>query len=898
MSMTSIFRRINMENKAKNTQKNPNKGKILNSIVIVFLSIVLVVSVGGFYVLGKILQDSPTLAVGNFEGKENTVIYDAEGNEIITLSMYGEDGVRENVTYDKIPQVIIDAFLSVEDSRYFKHNGFDLPRLIKSALENISNFDLGQGGSTLTMQMVDVTTMSKIAKPDDPALVRIKQKIQEIFLSLNAERQLDKKIILEKYLNKINFGGPARGVQKGAEYYFGKSVEDITLSEAAFLAGVINAPAFFNAYYEYDQAIERRNVTLDLMLYHGYISEEEHDLAVNTELAFQLEGPTLFETSPYLSFIDKVTEEVKELSGGLDPYIVPMEIYTTMNRGAQELADQILNGEAGINYPQDDELFQVGFSLMDNQNGEIQALGGGRGYDGDLRNSRAYIQQKQAGSSIKPILDYALTFDYLGWATDHVMLDAPMKYRGTNIPLSNADGLNRGDVTYQYAVAISLNTTAINALQEVIDTIGLDRVIQHMQKLEFKAFEGMSSDQFSTGYGIGGADMQTTPLEMAGAFSIFANNGNYITPHTVRKVVFKDKSQEDIAPNYETVNIISPQAAYLMSVLLEDAVSTNWQNLLQIMISPYPVYGKTGTSDWADDGLSYGIPQLAMKDKWMVNYTSKYTVATWAGYDEPVAGKFTWFDTNKMLLNVPGQINKKLFDFIHTDNYPSAIAQPSGVVSISHVKGAFDNGYFSAPEGTPDEMISTGLIKSEFATLKPLAAETLEPLKTFDAKYDSQHGMMQFNFTPYPNLDKLKEGSTTYDGIEGYPDFKSTKIYDPAFIFGPVVYRVDITSNNITLGTFDYNIEKAEEKLSLDPGQSVEVCGYYSYKLNPLTSNKVCSTIKNNDTERPSGPGDIDGPGGPGDIEGPDEELPERPDGPGGDPIPEPVDPTDEEVRP
>ena len=885
-----------MEN---NKKRNPNKksgAKILNSIAIVFLSLVLIGSMSGFYILSKILADSPTLPIESFEGKENTVIYDANGEEVMTLSMAGEDGTRENVPYSQVPQVVIDAFLAVEDSRYFKHNGFDLPRFLKSAINTLKGSL--QGGSTLTMQMVDVTTMSKLEKTSS-SITNIIRKIQEIFLAMDAEQKLDKKDILEKYLNKINFGGPARGVQKAAQYYFGKSIENVTLSEAAFLAGVINAPGIFNPYYYYENAVERRNDTLYYMNYHGYISDEEYELALNTELAFQLEGPTMFETTPYLSFIDKAIEEVKTLTGQ-NPYMVPMDIYTTMNREAQELSDQILNGEAGIQYPENDELFQVGFSLMNNQTGEIVALGGGRGYEGDNRNSRAYIQKKQSGSAIKPILDYALTFDYLGWATDHVMLDSPMKYRGTNIPVNNADGLNRGDVNYQYAVAVSLNTTALNALQQVIDTIGVQRVIEYMSKLGYSAFDDLPSDQFNIGYGIGGSDMQTNPVEMAGAFSIFANGGNFIKPHTVTKISFKDNSQEAIIPNYEPVNMISPQAAYLMSVLLEDAVSTNWQNLLQIMISPYPVYGKTGTSDWADDGLAYGIPQLAMKDKWVVAYTSKYTVATWAGYDQPVEGKNTWFDTNKMLLNVPGQIGKKLFDYIHQDNVPSAIQQPSGVVSMSHVKGAFDNGYYAAPEGTPDNMISTGLIKSEFATLKTLTPEAIDPLKSFEAVYNDRDGSLDFKFSPYTNLDKLSEGTGVYNGVEGYPDFKGTKIYDPAFIFGPLVYRVTISSNNIVLGTHDYSVETANEKIPVMPGQSVEVCGFYAYKLNPLTSNKICHTVENegdivdpddpDNPDRPHRPGDNDEPISPSNPNG----TPTSPDSPQTSPdAPEPIDPTD-----
>lgn len=882
-----------MKKNKQNKNQESKAIKILNSIIIVILSLVLVASVSGFFILNGILETSQKLNTEMLEGVEPTVIYDSNGEVIIELST--EDGIRENIEYDQIPQSVIDAFLAIEDSRFFKHNGFDLPRFVKAMLENIRAMNFAQGGSTLTMQMIDVTHMKQLESETDTALDRVFMKIQEIFLSIDADSQLSKEEIMIRYLNYINFGGPVRGIQKGAEYYFGKDVTELTLSESAFLAGVINRPNWNNPYYNYENAVVRRNETLDLMLYHGYITQEEHDLAANTELAFQLNGATVFETSPYLSYIDFVKKEVEELTG-LNMYNGNMEIYTSMDRGAQDLADAMLSGTGGINYPENDELFQTGFALMDNQNGEILALGGGRGYDGNSRSSRAFEWAHQSGSSIKPIMDYALTFDYLGWATDHILLDAPMYYRNTNIPLGNADGQFRGDINYQYAVAVSLNTTAITALQQLVDKLGVPFIVEHMQKLGYGAFENLLPENFQLTMGIGGGDMYTTPLEMAGAFSIFANEGNYIKPHTIRKIVYKDHSQEDLIPTYDEINVISPQAAYLMSVLLEDAVSTNWQNLLQIMISPYAVYGKTGTSDYAKDGLQYGIPETAMKDKWMVNYTSKYTTAAWAGYDAPVAGHNTYIDTHKMLLNVPGQINRKLFDYIHANNFPEPIKNPGGISSITHIKGAFDNGYFAVPEGTPEELISTGFVKSEFAELKQLTPDELSELESFEAEYDEDERIFKFNFTPYPDSEALLPFEGKYNGVPDFPDFGGPKIFDPRAVFGEIVYKVDVTSNNVTLGSYTYSSENSSEKIAVSPKQTIEVCGYYGFKNNPATSNKICQTLKiknhkpnDDDKDEPSNP---DSPLGPGDVEKPDEKPDPTPIEPG---EPEgPSDPTDE----
>ena len=874
--------------------KNKQKINKLDSFFIIILSFVLVGSLGAFLLLNNILANSEDFNQSELEGIEPTILLDSNGEVFKELSP--GDGVRENVSYEDVPQTVIDAFLAIEDSRFFKHNGFDLPRFIKSAYENVLAGNFAQGGSTLTMQMIDVTHGT--TSEEQSSLQKVFAKIQEIFLAMDAESQISKKEIMMNYLNYINFGGPARGIQKGAQYYFGKDVSELNLSESAFLAGVINSPNLYNPYYNYEYAVERRNETLNLMLYHGYITETEYELAVNTELVFQLSGETNFETAPYLSFIDYVAEEVEELTG-LNIYNGNLIIHTTMDRGAQELADSMLNGDT-INYPENDALFQTGFALVNNETLGIVALGGGRGYDGNDRIARSYAQQKQTGSAIKPIMEYCLTFDYLGWATSHVIADVPMNYRGTSIPLNNANGIFQGDVTYEYAVAESLNTTAIQALEDVVDTIGVSRIIEHMRSLGFSKFENMDESEFQHTMGIGGGEMTSTPLEMASAYAMFANGGEYTKPHAVVRIEFRDGSQEDIVPVYDTTSVISPQAAYLMSYLLEKSVSGSYANLQQIMRSNYPVYAKTGTSDWASDGLQYGIPETAMKDKWMVAYTSEYTAAAWAGYDYPIAGMNTYIDTAKMLLNVPGQVCRGLFDYVHVspENYPAALEQPSGIVSITHLKGAYDGGYYDVPEGTPSDMITTGLIKSEYATLKTLEPDEISPLESFTAEVNESTGMIDFSFTPYPDADALTEFDGLYHGVEGYPNYSGTKIFDKKVVFGPIVYRIDVSINGISMGHFDFTSESGSDLFNAPSGAEVELCGSYAYRNNDISSNQVCVVLDERDTEDLGGGSGPIGPGRPGDNEeptdpeDPTEEGPSRPENP--ESPSEPTDPTED----
>lgn len=355
---------------AKNPKTNKSKRnprKIINSIIVVFLCLILVGSVSGFFILSKIVakvQLTDEELVEKIVNSSPTEVYSADGKKI------GELGAesRELITYDQLPQVTIDAFLAIEDSRFFTHNGFDLPRFISSAFSNLRTGSLAQGGSTLTMQTIDNFLIKPQEEKDEQAGIRysplekIEHKIQEIYLSMRLDHLESKEDILVAYLNKINFGSSmnTRGIQKAAEYYFGKDVEQLNLSESAFLAGVVNAPALYNPYKGYSKeyqtnyykaATQRRNETLSMMLMHGYITENEYNLAKSTKLAFQVNGePSETETSSYQYYITQAAEEARKLTG-VDPATTSMKIYTALDRDVQDQMNKIADKESGIAMP-------------------------------------------------------------------------------------------------------------------------------------------------------------------------------------------------------------------------------------------------------------------------------------------------------------------------------------------------------------------------------------------------------------------------------------------------------------------------------------------------------------------------------------------------------------------
>lgn len=677
-------------------KKPRRKLDVWNKIAVVVLSLFLVGCISVFFVLVNIINDPDGMRYteDGLTTISNSRIFDSEGNLVYELG----DEIRENITYEQIPQSVIDAFLSIEDSRYFDHNGFDLPRFLKAALENLQSGSFGQGGSTLTMQMIDnAFTKNQEQKIETetgagvPTLTKLKLKVQEIYLSLIAEQSLDKEEIFEFYVNRIWFGSGngTRGIQKAANYFFNKDISQLNLGEAAFLAGCINSPATYNPLnnidnttdFDYLQAGQnRRNVTLQLMLQHGYITEEEYNLASNQELAFSLEYVETVTEDPNYAFILQAIDECISLTGQ-DPAVIPMDIYTTLNTDVQAQADAICNGEI-VDFPND--AFDVGFAMIENSTGEIIAVGPGRRFHSDSVKVDNSTDRKQPGSSMKPLLAYSSTFDILGWSTKHTVNDVKKDYwkNGQYLP-KNSDNTYSGKMSIQDALGVSKNTTAAQAMIDLITAKGTDYWIEFCEKL---GYDEDVVEGFTAQYSIGGGDMYASPIEQASAYTMLANGGKRVEAHTIRKVIRRSDKQET-ETNAKTYTLISEQAAWLMSVLLEKVVSGGYNNYNNILeSSEYPVYGKSGTSNWGDEALKYGIPSGVAKDEWSIGYTNKYTVAVWSGYTTEYI-KQGYYVTLADLNNAAAfHISDYLLDYCAKFGTYSEITKPSG---ISDYKGGY-----------------------------------------------------------------------------------------------------------------------------------------------------------------------------------------------------------------
>ena len=811
---------------------------ILSIIVSAIIVIGLAGSAVAALIVTDILEGTPTLNVDDFVNPDSTKIYDSEGEIIADIGMH----MRENITYEQMPQSLVDAFVSVEDSRFFIHNGFDLPRFAKALLTNLQKGTFAEGGSTFTMQLVKDTYF---VNEDALAPRTLDRKFQEIALALELENELSKKRILELYVNNVNYGAPnSLGIQTAAQYYFGKDVEELNLSESAFLAGVINAPNLNNPYRFLDNGTKRRNVVLDLMLRHGYITTQEHQQAKDIKLEDLLVGNLNDDGNaiPYQSYIDAVIQETIELTGK-DPYIHSMNIYTYMNRELQETMEEIANGETSIDFGHD--LLQMAAVSMDHTTGEIVAISGGRNYSGQRMFNRAIHPdaKNQLGSAVKPLLSYALAFEYLGLSTSHVIRDQPIVYRNSNLIIQNSDRRYNGDMPLEVALTISKNTPAVQLLEDIVDTIGIARIVEYLNNI---GFSQVSMEGFNLGHAIG--SFEASVAELTGAYGMLLNQGMFIQPHTIGRIEFKDGS-EPLIPTYASTRNLSAEAAYLSSHFMERAVSGGYANWMGVLNRSYPVYAKTGTSDWGRDGLQYGIPEGAAKEIWMVAGTNKYINSLWLGFDRAVEGEATWINTAISNRNLRGNILKILLDKQGEieNNQFRAIPRPSGVVNITHILGTYP--YANVIEGMDQDLITTGMIKREFANLTNLEVEVPAPITNVDATLSigGNRNLVKVSLSEYPNEEDLVVAPPTVEMelTAGNKTVRATgtRLFDPSWIFGPVRYVAQVNANNNTYTEIS-NSNTIDVYFDGKLETNVEVCGFYAYEKNINSrSNELCETL-------------------------------------------------------
>ena len=347
-------------------KNKPKKKKIVNAILIICLSLgILIMLLGIIFMIYIALSANPKFDAEKLNSNEPTVLLDKDGNEYAKLG----SEMRDKVTYDELPEVLIDAIVATEDARFFQHNGFDAPRFLKASIGQVlGNSDAG-GASTLTMQVVK----NSLTSSTDRGIDGIIRKFQDIYLSIfKLEKNYTKEQIIEFYVNNHGLGGNVYGVSQAARVYFNKDVSDINLAEASILAGMFQAPNTYRPTNEdnIEAVTKRRDTVLYLMERHGYITEEEKDIASSISIESLINYNEAADTSgnsEYQGYIDTVVAEIEDKLK-LNPYTTPMKIYTNFDRNKQDGLNKVMSGE---DYTWVNDVIQSGVAVLDSKTGKI-----------------------------------------------------------------------------------------------------------------------------------------------------------------------------------------------------------------------------------------------------------------------------------------------------------------------------------------------------------------------------------------------------------------------------------------------------------------------------------------------------------------------------------------------
>ena len=690
---------FNIKNNKETRNKKNNKGKKTKSnrklwkkivTIILILCIICILVFAAFFAI--IALTAPKFDPEAFNTQEQTVIYDINGDVLATLGTEK----RENVSYDDLPQVLIDAIIATEDSRFFEHNGVDLPRFIKATILQLFGQNEAGGASTLTMQIVK-NNLTKKNKIETNPIKKIIRKFQDVYLAVfKVEKNYSKESIMEFYVNDSFLG--RSGVEETSKYFFNKSASDLTLPEAALIAGLFQSPGLDNPYKNIDNAEERRDTVLYLMTRHGYITKEEAEFAKSISIESLLANNNIAEVK-YQGYIDTVVDEVEEKTGK-NPYTIPMKIYTTMEPSIQEGIDNILNGK---DFTWENDVVQAGIAIVNVETGAISAIGAGRNRIGERSFNFATQARRQPGSTAKPLFDYGPAMEYNNYSTYQLFNDEPWTY--TNGPsVSNWDGGYGGLMTLRYAVQYSRNVPALKTFQEVgpknivkfVNSLGLDIALNASSE-NYKLNANGADNAINEAYAIGGTALGFTPLEMASAYSGFASGGYYTEPYAVTKIEYRNTDEVwEYKP--KRARVMSDSTAYLMNNVLESAVTGGFNGGALVWGSH--VAAKTGTSNFSNETLKkYGLPSYAVNDIWTVAYTTKYSIALWYGYKE-ISSEY--YLTNNVQKEA---VMRKIMTNIPKD--PVGFTMPSSVIA-SKVE------MYTYPAKLPSENTPSDLIKTEY----------------------------------------------------------------------------------------------------------------------------------------------------------------------------------------
>lgn len=602
---------------------------------------------------------------------QTTTVYADDKTPIATLSG-AED--RKSIALSQIPGEVQLAFIAAEDARFYSHFGVDLWRIGGAIVHDIKTGGYNQGASTITQQLIKLTHLSS-----DKTISR---KAQEAFLAIQLEWRASKEEILTDYLNVIYFGNGAYGIESAAQKYFGIGASELNLEQGALLAAIIKSPSNYAPHLKPENALERRNLVLNLMAEYEFIAPERAEAAKDRPIELVSQKDEEKQLS-YGWYVDAVMDEAEDVLGISADELISggYHVYTALNEEMQKSAEALFTNDA--NFPAnaaDGAQAQAAMVSLDVKSGEVLSLVGGRSYNARRALNRATQIQRQPGSAFKPISVYASAIDRYGYLPVSFVDDTQRDFGNGYTPRNSGDTY-RGAVTLRESVARSLNVATVDLLSRT----DINSARQYAQK----AGIALDANDNNLSLALGSLTYGVSPLSLCAAYAPLANGGQSVRAHLIREIV--DATGATVYRFSERpAQVMQAQSAYMITDMLRSAAS--WGSASALSSLGFDVAGKTGTVAMAGGGN---------RDAWTVAYTPSMEVTVWMGYDQP-------------------DEKHKLSDST------SGSAQPARLASayLAAVKERASSGSFQRPNGITEVLLDNKALTTQY---KPMLASELTP---------------------------------------------------------------------------------------------------------------------------------------------------------------------------
>lgn len=621
-----------------------------------FIAAILIGGSVFFYYVSK----APELSESKLVATTSSKIYDSKNELIADLGAER----RVNAQSNEVPIELVNAIVSIEDHRFFNHRGIDSIRIAGAFLRNLTSRGGLQGGSTLTQQLIKLTYFSTSSSDQT-----ISRKAQEAWLAIQLERTATKQEILTYYINKVYMSNGNYGMQTASQNYYGKDLKDLSIPQLALLAGMPQAPNQYDPYSHPEEATERRNLVLSEMQKQGYLTAEQYETAINTPITDglqSLKGSNSY--PPYLdNYLKEVIEQV-ETETGYNLLTTGMDVYTNVDQEVQKHLWDVYNTDQYVNYPDDD--IQAASTIVDVSNGKVIAQLGSRHQASNVSfgTNQAVETNRDWGSTMKPITDYAPALEYdIYDSTAYMLKDVPYNFPGTSTPVYNWDRGYYGNITLQTAIQQSRNVPAV----ETLDRVGLDKAKKFLNGLGIDYPTMVYANAISSNTMESGKQYGASSEKMAAAYAAFANGGIYHKPMYINKVVFSDGSSKEFSD--QGTRAMKETTAYMMTEMMKTVLYSGIGR--DAYISWLPQAGKTGTSNYTDDEIENYIKRYdyVTPDEMFVGYTRKYSMAVWTGYSNrltPIEGDG---------FRVAANIYRSMMEYLSEDDHPGDWTMPEGL---------------------------------------------------------------------------------------------------------------------------------------------------------------------------------------------------------------------------